>query len=65
MRVRSVHAFKGLESPVVILAEPGRAHESTHDALLYVALSRARHHVVVLGELPRASGEDDGRAAAI
>lgn len=52
VRCRSIHAFKGLESPVVILAEPERAHASNRDALLYVALSRARHHVVVLGQLP-------------
>lgn len=53
LRVRSVHTFKGLESPIVILAEPERAHASSRDALLYVALSRAQHHVIVLGELPR------------
>ena len=52
LRARSVHAFKGLECPVVILAEPERAHADTRDALLYVALSRAQHHVVVLGQLP-------------
>ena len=55
--IRSIHAYKGLESPVVILAEPGRAHATNRDALLYVALSRARHHVVVLGELPLAATE--------
>ncbi len=54
--IRSVHAFKGLESPVVILAEPDRAHAANRDALLYVALSRAQHHVVVLGVLPGAQG---------
>lgn len=52
VRARSVHTFKGLESPIVILAEPERAHASSRDALLYVALSRAQHHVIVLGELP-------------
>ena len=52
VRVRSIHAFKGLESPVVVLAEPERAHAGNRAALLYVALSRARHHVVVLGRLP-------------
>ena len=54
--IRSVHTFKGLESPVVILAEPDRAHAANRDALLYVALSRAQHHVVVLGALPGAQG---------
>lgn len=52
LRVRTVHTFKGLESPIVILAEPERAHAAHRDALLYVALSRAQHHVVVLGQLP-------------
>lgn len=52
IRCRSVHTFKGLESPVVILAEPERAHATNRDPLLYVALSRAQHHVVVLGQLP-------------
>jgi len=56
VRVRSIHAFKGLESPVVILAEPERAHAANRDALLYVALSRAQHHVIVLGLLPGAEG---------
>jgi hypothetical protein len=55
LRARSVHTFKGLESPVVILAEPERAHASNRDALLYVALSRAQHHIVILGALPPAS----------
>ncbi len=56
LRVRSIHTYKGLESPVVILAEPDRAHAANRDALLYVALSRAQHHVVVLGVLPGAQG---------
>jgi hypothetical protein len=51
LRVRNVHAFKGLEAPVVILAEPDRAHPASREKLLYVALSRARNHLVVLGEL--------------
>lgn len=52
IRCRSIHVFKGLESPVVILAEPEKAHHGTSVQLLYVALSRAQHHVVVLGQLP-------------
>jgi molybdopterin-guanine dinucleotide biosynthesis protein len=52
VRCRSVQAFKGLESPVVVLAEPERAHPANRDALLHVALSRAQHHLVVLGRLP-------------
>ena len=63
LRVRTVHTFKGLESPIVILAEPERAHAANRDALLYVALSRAQHHVVVLGELPRATSAAGGARA--
>lgn len=56
VRCRSIQAYKGLESPVVILAEPERAHASNRDALFHVAISRARHHLIVLGELPNATG---------
>lgn len=51
VRCRSIHTFKGLESPIVILAEPERAHAANRAPLLYVALSRARHHLIVLGRL--------------
>jgi hypothetical protein len=49
---RNIHGFKGLERPVVILGETNRAHPDTRNALLYVAITRAQHHVVVLGSLP-------------
>lgn len=52
LRCRSIQAFKGLESSVVILAEPERAHEATLAPLLHVGLTRAQHHVIVLGNLP-------------
>ncbi|CAA9559143.1 MAG: hypothetical protein AVDCRST_MAG49-2397 [uncultured Thermomicrobiales bacterium] len=52
LRCGSSHGSKGLESPVVILAEAERAHESSRDALLHVGLTRAHHLVVVLGALP-------------
>lgn len=52
IRCRSIQSFKGLEANVVILAEADRAHPSNADELLHVALTRARHHVVVIGELP-------------
>ena len=53
IRVSSVHAFKGLESTVVILAEPARFTRHRYAAeLMYVAISRARHHLIVIGELP-------------
>ena len=53
---RSIHGFKGLESSVVVLGECDRAHHASRDALMHVALTRARHHVVVLGSLPAPGG---------
>lgn len=51
--VSTIHKFKGLERPIVILVEPERAHEgAVRDYLMYVALSRATSQLIVLGELP-------------
>jgi hypothetical protein len=44
----TVHAFKGLERPVVILAELGDRHEEDVSKYLRVGASRARNHLVVL-----------------
>jgi superfamily I DNA and/or RNA helicase len=53
VQVSSVHSFKGLESDMVILAEPeGLARGKNAHRLCYVALSRAKHHLVLIGELP-------------
>jgi hypothetical protein len=48
----SVHAFKGLERPVVILAELGDKHLQDLRQYLYVGGSRARNHLVVLATEP-------------
>ena len=48
----SVHAFKGLERPVVILAELGEKHLEDLYQYLYVGGSRARNHLVVLAAEP-------------
>jgi hypothetical protein len=48
----SVHAFKGLERPVVILAELGDKHVEDLRQYLYVGGSRARNHLVVLAAEP-------------
>jgi len=48
----SVHAFKGLERPVVILAELGDKHVQDLRQYLYVGGSRARNHLVVLAAEP-------------
>lgn len=54
LRVCSIHAFKGLESAVVILSELNMLpNDERRNPLLYVAISRARNHVIVLGDLPR------------
>ncbi|XAY07843.1 DNA helicase [Paraconexibacter sp. AEG42_29] len=45
----SIRAFKGLESPVVVLCELEDLDAASHDQQLYVALSRARNHVVIVG----------------
>lgn len=44
----TIHSFKGLESPVVILVELDEGLQHSVDELLYVGCSRARHHLVVL-----------------
>jgi len=65
--VRSIYSFKGLESPVVILAELSelstRKEESlrdTSDYLTYVGLSRARHSLIILGDLPEPIAQQGG-----
>ncbi|HEX9068125.1 MAG TPA: NERD domain-containing protein [Ktedonobacterales bacterium] len=52
VQVCSIHGYKGLESPVVVLAELDRLHFDHRDELLYVATSRARSHLIILGQLP-------------
>ncbi len=48
----SVHAFKGLERPVVILAELGSKHDDELGQYLYIGGSRARDHLIVLAAEP-------------
>jgi len=48
IRFSSIRAFKGLESPVVILCELEDIDEETIDSQLYVGLSRARNHCIVV-----------------
>ncbi len=48
----SIFAFKGLEKAVVILAEPDKIQGYTErEQLVYVALSRAKSHLIILGQL--------------
>lgn len=48
VQLSSIRAFKGLESPVVILCELEDLDQATHDQQLYVGLSRARNHCVIV-----------------
>jgi hypothetical protein len=48
----SIHAFKGLERPVVIVAELGDKHLEDLRQYLYVGASRARNHLIVLATEP-------------
>ncbi len=50
--VSTIHAYKGLECGVAILSELDRTRQDNRNALMYVALTRARHAVYVIGELP-------------
>ncbi|MGB7340749.1 MAG: ATP-binding domain-containing protein [Phototrophicaceae bacterium] len=52
IKVCSIYSYKGLESSVVILTELDKLHEDVARQLLYVGLSRARNHAVILGDLP-------------
>ena len=48
MHFSSIRGFKGLEAPVVVLCELEDLDEESRDQQLYVALSRARNHCVVV-----------------
>ena len=48
VRFATVQAFKGMESPVVVLCDVEQVSEDEPQALLYVAMSRARSLLSVL-----------------
>jgi hypothetical protein len=48
IRCNTIHYFKGLESPVVILVEIDLNNVRNLKNLLYVGASRARHHLIIL-----------------
>jgi hypothetical protein len=52
-RVSKIHSLKGLASAVVILTELDRRFEEISDQIIFVGLSRERHHAVVIGDLPQ------------
>jgi DNA helicase IV len=46
----SIHAFKGLEAPVIVVTDVSRLGDPGANALLYVAVTRALHHLVILAD---------------
>jgi len=44
----TIHSFKGLESPIIILTELSTDMKYAVDELLYVGCSRARNHLVII-----------------
>lgn len=48
VQVSTIHAFKGLERQVIILAELDNAMSYSPDEVLYVGCSRARTHLILL-----------------
>jgi ATP-dependent exoDNAse (exonuclease V) beta subunit len=57
VRFSSIRAFKGLESPVVVLCELEDLDEATRNQQLYVGMSRARNHCVIVAPSDRAATE--------
>jgi hypothetical protein len=56
IRFATAHAFKGMESPVVVLCDIEHVGDGEQQSLLYVAMSRARSHLTILAkETTRAS----------
>jgi len=48
IRFATAHAFKGMESPVIILCDIEHVGDDEPQALLYVAMSRARSLLMVM-----------------
>jgi superfamily I DNA/RNA helicase len=44
----TIHSFKGLESPIVILTELEQTLHHNLNELMYIACSRARHHLEII-----------------
>jgi len=50
VRVRGVHAFKGMEAPIVILTELQHHPRERVRQLHYIGASRATSHLVILAD---------------
>ena len=48
----TIHSYKGLESPVIILTELDHLYEDKAEELIYTAISRAKDHLIIIGKLP-------------
>jgi len=59
VKISSIYSFKGLESPIVILVELDKIDITQKNYLLYVATSRPRDHLIVLGKLPEPQAQVD------
>jgi hypothetical protein len=55
----TIRTFKGLERPVIVLTELHRLEQWEIEQLMYVAISRARNHLIVIGELPSPAAEEE------
>jgi len=58
IRVSTIHSFKGLECPIVILTEMKFAYPEAREQLTYIGVSRARNHLIIIGELPNTEGSE-------
>lgn len=53
--ISSIQSFKGLESPIIVLVETtDLARHKDSDVLVYIASTRARYLLIVIGALPSA-----------
>ena len=48
LKFSTIHSFKGLESPVIIVVDIDQANLDQHQSLLYVAMSRARSLLILM-----------------
>lgn len=48
IRCSTIHSFKGLESPVILMTELDELFSKDYKELLYVGMSRARNHLILI-----------------
>jgi hypothetical protein len=46
----TIHSYKGLESPIIILTDLTGIHRHNFKELLYVAFSRAKFYLIIIGD---------------